>query len=203
MPCEFMPRCIELDFPSRSIVNETPDVPPPDVAIPAPTPSWGLWALCTIVLAAIIVAWSGDRAKPLVLFPLLMGAALGGTASLLANYCQLPRRRDAVMFIGIGAGVLVVSSFIVAANRQHAEPKPANPLAERLMQQFEQQTAATEKPATNAFETYLQQRYGNGDRVRWMSRLLGEIAVAGVGAAWMMRWLWQTREEVPPSAGTR
>lgn len=169
-------------------MNEAPEVPSPTVVAPTATPSWGLWGVCLVVIAAVLVAWSGDRAKPLVVFPLLLGAALAGAASLFAMYCDLPRRRGAVVAVILGAGVLVLASYYVAAKRQRLDEAPVNPLAERLIQQFEKQA-----PAASAIQTYLQHRYANGERLRIILCLLGESAAAGMGAAVVIRLLWRTR----------
>lgn len=174
-------------------MNEAPEVPSPTVVAPTATPSWGLWGVCLVVIAAVLVAWSGDRAKPLVVFPLLLGAALAGAASLFAMYCDLPRRRWAVVAVILGAGVLVLASYYVAAKRQRLDEAPVNPLAERLIQQFEKQAPASAAPAASAIQTYLQHRYANGERVRIILCLLGESAAAGMGAAVVIRLLWRTR----------
>lgn len=189
MPGPFVTRWVACPgFVPRDSVNEVSDVPSPTAD--APAPSWGLWALCLTVMAAVIVAWASDRAKPLVVFPVLLGATLGGAATLLANYCQLPRRRSAVAFVTVGAALLVVVSFIVTAERHQRDLKPANPLAERLLQQFERQTPVVESPTVPRFEPYLQQRYGMGPRWRTMGMLLGEAALSAVAAIVVMRVFW-------------
>ncbi len=196
-----MPRCFDSDyFPSRVIVNEAPDGPSPEIIAPAATPSWSLWAVCLAVMAAVLVAWSADRAKPLVIFPLLLGAALGGAAVLFARYCDLPRRRSAVVAVIIGAGGLVLASCFVSAKRQQT---PTNPLAERLIQHIEKQDPVSIEPTSSAIEAYLHHRYGNGERLRMILCLLGEAAASSVGAAVIMRFFWPSKTDQATSSGTR
>lgn len=157
--------------------------------------------MCLIVIAAVIVAWSGDRAKPLVIFPLAIGMALGGAASLMANYCQLRRNRTAVVVVILSAWVVVITSFGLAAFRQQLNSKPTNPLAERLLQQLDKHAVKPDTSPTDLLENYLQRRYGQQERIRWMWRLLGEAALAGIGAAALIRWCWLAVTE-PVRIGT-
>ncbi len=151
------------------------------------------------VVGAILVAWAGDRAKPLVLFPLVLGCVFGGIASLAAVWCELPRQRIAMLMIVIGAAALVPASYYVAAQRAMKSEKIANPLAEKLLKQMEQQSPAGPESisSTTAMENYLRRRYQRTDVMSCVMYVIGEGALAGVAAAAMMAILWRGRAEEP------
>ncbi len=178
-------------------MTEAPAVPQEPVAPPTVSPSWGLWTVCVVVGLALLVVWAGDRAKPLVVFPLLLGAAVGGWASAVGVWCDIPRQRAAVVAISLGATAIIPAIYFVASQRQTAAVKPANPLAERLIQQFEQQDPAAAKIAlVSPWGSYLQKRYGSAAMMPW---LIGESVLAGMAATVVMMCSWRTRGGVAQS----
>lgn len=162
-----------------------------------PARPWKLWAVCVVVVAALLVAWAGDRAKPLVLFPLILGAVFGGIASLAGVWCELPRRRFAVVLMLVGAVVLVPASYFAAAKRRIGAEKVTNPLAEKLLKQIDQQSPEPTPSLSfdNVMKTYLQRRYRRGDVTSNGLCLLGESALAGIAAGAMILLVWRGRKQ--------
>lgn len=198
MPPDFMTRCRSVAGPFvRFAVTEAPAVPNEPVAAPMASPSWGLWTVCVVVGLALLMVWAGDRTKPLVLFPLLLGAAVGGWASAVGVWCDVPRQRVALVLIALGATALIPAIYLVAAQRQTSSAKPTHPLAERLIQQFEKQNpAAAENAIVSPWESYLQNRYGSAAMRPW---LIGESVLAGMAATVATMCAWRTRGGVAQS----
>lgn len=135
--------------------------PPAEVNDAAtPRPAYGLWALCVIVGGALLLMWAEGRAKPLLLYPVLIGGVLGLWTRIIDSICHMPRLRWSRALPALCAVIVTTASWGIAAQRWATASKPTNPLAEQLLRQFDQQmnadVVAAEAPA---YWTYLCQRY--------------------------------------------
>lgn len=145
----------------RSSLREYHVQPPAEVnAAVTPRPAYGLWALCVILGGALLLMWAEGRAKPLLLYPVLIGGVLGLWTRIIDSICHMPPLRWSRALPGLCAVIVTTASLGIAAQRWATASKPKNPLAEQLLRQFDQQSqsdvVAAESPA---YWTYLCQRY--------------------------------------------
>ncbi len=175
------------------------DTPADAVESTTPRPPVGLWVVCLLVGAAVLVMWAAGRFKPLVVYSLMMGTAAGGWASLVGGFCHVPRQVGLMWLTAVVALAATAGGILLAAQRHAAEVKPANPLAERLLRQFEQQTnsaAATEPPP---FWMYLRKRYQTHNHITAACWLVAEAVLSSVAAVGITAIAWRTSSPNKPA----
>lgn len=145
----------------------------------APRPAWGLWAICVLAGSAVLLMWAAGRVKPLFIYPLLAGGVIGVWARIAGAFCQLPGLRWGIFLPASCAIAVMIGGLIIASHRRAVDIKPANPLAEKLLQQFEQQTqAGSTAPLVSPFWSYLHERYHSTTAARTGTWLVAELLVA-------------------------
>jgi hypothetical protein len=169
--------------------------PDDSVECVAPHPSRGLWVICVLIGSAVLLMWAAGRIKPLVIYPLLVGSVLGVWARSASAVCQMPRLRWWTILPTCCAMAVTIGSFALAAQRLAADIKPANPLAEQLLKQFEQQPqpASIAPRAASPFWSYLHERYRSPTFMRTGTWLIAELLVAAMACLAVMKISWPAR----------
>lgn len=190
-----------MDLLSRFLVirGETVLSPPAESAeTVTPQPSLGLWVICVLVGSAVLLMWAAGRVKPLVIYPLLIGGVLGVWSRIASAFCHMPRYRWWVLLPICCAMVVAIGGLALASQRRAADIKPANPLAEQMLRQFEQQEQVDPIAPRVAppFWSYLQERYHNANSLLMGMWLVAELLVAVITCLAAMKSSWPTKNSV-------
>ncbi|HET6425220.1 MAG TPA: hypothetical protein VFG20_16145 [Planctomycetaceae bacterium] len=164
---------------------------PDDTAEPRHRPAWGLWVICVIVGSGLLLMWAAGRVKPLMVYPLAIGIIVGVWTRIVSAVCRIAHLRWRTLLPPVCAMAVTFGGLAISSQRQVDDIKPANPLAERLLRQFDEQTP-TEVPAastTSRFERLLQKRYQGTQTAMLTAWLIGELLIAAAACGGVLAFV--------------